>query len=92
MKGQRRQGADWRTRDPGEERVLGRDCPLVPLFICPAAWPGLGHIYLSWTSHHCGLEMGKGRGSNVTCSGSDKDICGLVAVLWSIVSFILAIL
>ena len=76
---------DWKPLDPGEEWLLGRDCPLVTPFICLAAWSVLSQIYPSWASHLWGLELGKG--SNVTCSQNDKHICGLVAVLWSIVSF-----
>lgn len=51
---------DWKPLDPGEEWLLGRDCPLVTPFICLAAWSVLGQIYPSWTSHLWGLELGKG--------------------------------
>lgn len=80
---------DWRLLDPGEEWLLGRDCPLVTPFICLAAWSVLGQIYPSWTSHLWGLELGKGAMLHIL---SDKHVYGLVAVLWSIVlsPFILA--
>ena len=76
---------DWRPLDPGEEQLQWRGCPLVTPFICLAAWSVLGWICRSWTKHLWGLELGKG--SNVTSSHSNKHIYGLVAVLWSIVSF-----
>lgn len=76
----------WWVGGPGKRLSPGlKPGPFVPPFICPAVWPVLGQICLSWSSHLWGLELGKKRGSNVTCPHSAEDICGLV--LWSSVFF-----